>query len=97
MTYYTLGMGACGENDAGKDLTDNIVAISVDQMGSLSNSNPMCGKTITISQNGQTTTALIRDKCMGCASGAIDVSEKVFNEIFGGTGVGRSPVTWWFN
>ncbi|TPX15719.1 uncharacterized protein E0L32_000053 [Thyridium curvatum] len=97
MTYYTVGMGACGFNDAGKDMTENIVAISKDQMGEQSNGNPLCGKTITITHGGKSVQATIRDKCMGCASGEIDVSEKVFIDIFGSLDVGRSPVDWTFN
>ncbi|ERT01643.1 expansin family protein [Sporothrix schenckii 1099-18] len=97
MTYYTVGMGSCGTDQTGEDLSQNIVAINVEQMGSQSNDNPLCGKTITISANGNTATATIMDKCMGCAYGAIDVSEKVFTDIFGSLDAGRSPVTWWFN
>ncbi|CAK7273677.1 hypothetical protein SEPCBS119000_005782 [Sporothrix epigloea] len=97
MTYYTVGLGACGNDQTGDDMTENIVAISVDQMGSQSNGNPMCGQTITIQANGNTATATVQDKCMGCAYGAIDVSEKVFLAIFGDLGVGRAQVTWWFN
>lgn len=97
MTYYTVGMGACGFDDSSKDLTDNIVAISKDQMGEQSNGNPLCGKTITITHEGKSVQATIRDKCMGCKSGEIDVSEKVFKEIFGSLDVGRSPVDWNFN
>ncbi|KIH93115.1 expansin family protein [Sporothrix brasiliensis 5110] len=97
MTYYTVGLGSCGTDQTGDDLTQNIVAMNVEQMGSQSNGNPLCGQTITISANGNTATATIMDKCMGCAYGAIDVSEKVFTEIFGSLDVGRSPVTWWFN
>ena len=72
LTYYTVGMGACGWDDTGKDLTSNIVAISHEAMGSASNGNPMCGKTITISYGGKTITATVRDKCMGCAANDID-------------------------
>ncbi|KAL1898810.1 hypothetical protein Sste5346_003220 [Sporothrix stenoceras] len=97
MTYYTVGLGSCGNDQTGDDMTENIVAINVEQMGAQSNGNPLCGQTITISANGKTTTATIQDKCMGCAYGAIDVSEKAFLEIFGDLGVGRSEVTWWFN
>jgi expansin (peptidoglycan-binding protein) len=78
-------------------LTEAVVAISADQMGAQSNGNPMCGKTITINANGKTTTATVKDKCPGCASGSIDVSEKVFLALFGDLGVGRAPVTWSFN
>lgn len=97
MTYYTVGMGSCGIDQTGDDTSVNIVAINVEQMGSLSNDNPLCGQTITISANGNTATATIEDKCMGCAYGAIDVSEKVFIDIFGSLDAGRSEVTWWFN
>lgn len=97
MTYYTVGMGACGENDTGKDDSENIVALSHELMGTQSNGNPYCGRTITISYNGKTTTAICRDKCMGCGIDEIDVSTKAFLEIFGDLGVGRHTVDWWFS
>lgn len=96
ITYYTVGMGACGEDDTGKDNSENIVALSHLMMGTQSNGNPMCGKTITITANGKTATAVVKDKCMGCAEDDIDVSEKVFDQLFGGLGGGRMPCTWSF-
>lgn len=65
-------MGACGEDDTGKDETDYIVALSHDLMGTQSNGNPYCGKTITISYGGKTVQATVKDKCMGCALDSID-------------------------
>ncbi|KAL6904950.1 expansin module family protein [Trichoderma evansii] len=97
ITYYTVGLGSCGIDNTGDDTTENLVAINWEQMGTESNNNPMCGKTITIHANGKTTTAKVVDKCMGCASGSIDVSEAVFTTLFGGLGVGRAPCTWSFN
>ncbi|OAA68152.1 expansin family protein [Niveomyces insectorum RCEF 264] len=97
MTYYALGLGACGVDNSGQDMSANIVAMNSAQMGAQSNDNPMCGKTITIQANGNTVTATIMDKCPTCAYGDIDVSEAVFDNIFGSTDVGRSQVTWWFN
>jgi len=96
MTYYTLGMGACGTDNTGDDLTLNIVALSHDLMGSLSNDNPYCGKNISITYNDKSTTATVRDKCMGCSYDAIDVSEKVFEYLVGGTTAGRVSVQWFF-
>ncbi|RTE79061.1 hypothetical protein BHE90_006472 [Fusarium euwallaceae] len=96
-TYYDIGMGACGEDDSGKDETENIVALSHLLMGTVSNGNPMCGKTITIKANGKTTTAVVKDKCMGCAINDIDVSKKCFKEISGDLDAGRIEVEWWFN
>ncbi|KAG5794186.1 hypothetical protein H9Q69_006749 [Fusarium xylarioides] len=96
-TYYDIGQGACGEDDTGKDDSINIVALSHLLMGELSNNNPMCGKTITIKANGKTCQAKVADKCMGCAVNDIDVSRKVYEEIWGSLDSGRTEVEWWFN
>ncbi|KAM0333167.1 hypothetical protein ACHAQA_001827 [Verticillium albo-atrum] len=97
LTYYDVGMGACGFDDSGKDNSENIVALSHLLMGTQSNGNPMCDQTITISANGKTTTATVRDKCMGCAQEDIDVSKAAFLELFGSLTAGRTEVKWWFN
>lgn len=97
LTYYDVGMGACGFDDSGKDESENIVALSHLVMGTQSNGNPMCDQTITISAKGKTTTATVRDKCMGCAKEDIDVSKAAFKELFGDLGLGRTEVEWWFN
>ncbi|KAJ3524200.1 hypothetical protein NM208_g12145 [Fusarium decemcellulare] len=90
-------MGACGEDDTGKDDSENIVALSHLLMGTVSNGNPMCGKTITIKANGKTVKATVKDKCMGCAINDIDVSRKCYKEIWGSLDSGRTDVEWWFN
>ncbi|KPM44746.1 hypothetical protein AK830_g1770 [Neonectria ditissima] len=97
LTYYDVGLGACGEDDTGNDDTENIVALSHLLMGTQSNGNPMCGKTITIKSNGKTATATVRDKCMGCDYDNIDVSRKVYEALWGGLGTGRTKAEWWFN
>ena len=86
-----------GFDDSGKDDSENIVALSHLVMGTQSNGNPMCDQTITISAKGKTTTATVRDKCMGCAKEDIDVSKAAFKELFGDLGLGRTEVEWWFN
>ncbi|KAL2890168.1 Allergen Asp f 7 -like protein [Ceratocystis lukuohia] len=93
LTYYDLGMGACGFDDSGKDETDYIIAISKDLMGTQSNGNPYCGKTATITGNGKTITATIRDKCMGCTTDHIDGSKKIFLDLFGSLDAGKEEVT----
>ena len=97
LTHYTVGLGACGFDDGGKDRSENIVALSHLLMGTQSNGNPYCDKTVTITANGKSITGVVRDKCMGCAMENIDVSEKMFLELFGDLGVGRDTVTWHFN
>jgi len=97
VTYYDIGMGACGIDNAGEDLAINIVALSGSLMGEKSNDNPNCGRTITIKANGRTTTALVTDKCMGCNYNSIDVSKKAFLELWDSYDVGRGPCEWWWN
>ncbi|TGJ82250.1 hypothetical protein E0Z10_g6528 [Xylaria hypoxylon] len=106
ITYYTLGLGACGYDDAGVDTTKNIVALShLDwysrgsgtSLGIDMPNHPWCDQTITISANGKSTTALVHDICPGCVSGSIDVSEAVFMELYGSLGAGRETASWSFN
>ncbi|UNI20822.1 hypothetical protein JDV02_006874 [Purpureocillium takamizusanense] len=94
ITYYAVGLGSCGFNDAGLDMVDNIVAVSdklYDDLG-----NGICGKKLSITANGKTIIGTVRDKCPSCAKGSLDVSEGAFVKLFGSTGVGRSKVTWSF-
>lgn len=97
ITYYAVGMGACGNDDSGKDNSENIVALSHEVMGSQSNDNPLCGKTVTIYGGGRIATAIVRDKCMGCRANDIDVSEKVYKQLYGGLSSGRISISWTLN
>jgi len=67
-------------------------------MGTQSNGNPYCGKMITIkcTSTGKTTIAKVVDKCMGCTSYSIDLSNKAFGEV-ADFAVGRTNASWWFN
>jgi hypothetical protein len=100
MTFYTTGVGSCGENDTGKD---NIVALSVPFMNkdydsnANPNNNPLCGRSITIQANGKTATAIVKDKCQGCDYGDIDVSPQLFIQFFDSLDKGRGKVDWWLN
>ncbi|KAH6844952.1 RlpA-like double-psi beta-barrel-protein domain-containing protein-containing protein [Chaetomium sp. MPI-CAGE-AT-0009] len=97
ITYFALGLGSCGFDDSNKDHSHNIVAVSSQLMGTQSNGNPMCGKTITIKANGKTVQALVHDKCPSCAPGDIDGSENIFMTLFGSLDAGRETIEWWFN
>lgn len=95
LTYYDVGMGACGFDDSGLDDTDYIVAISHLVMGTQSNGNPYCNQHVTIEANGKTIKAVIRDKCMGCAAGDVDVSKAAFKALYGDLEGGRLPAKWY--
>jgi len=94
MTHYDAGLGACGWETDGS--TENVVALSHIMMGTQSNGNPYCGKTITVKLNGKSITAKVVDKCMGCAMYAIDLSNVAFSSL-ADMGVGRTQVEWFFN
>lgn len=100
ITYYDLGLGACGIDSSGEDDSSNVVALSHLLMGTQSNGNPMCGQTITITNTntGKSAKAVVKDKCMGCEPEDIDVSKKVYKELFGGSlQSGRMPAKWSFD
>ncbi|KAF5234374.1 hypothetical protein FANTH_12154 [Fusarium anthophilum] len=103
LTYYEVGLGACGQDSTGQDETGNIVAISkflynAAKIDENPNHNPLCGSTIIIkNSNGKTSHATILDKCEGCAINDIDVSHKVFKEIWGSLYEGRTDIQWWYS
>ncbi|KAK7698963.1 hypothetical protein SLS64_012018 [Diaporthe eres] len=92
MTHYTPSMGSCGKTNTEKDL---VVAVSKSMYGTYANPNasPMCSKSVSIKCNGKTIKAAIRDKCMSCGNGDIDVSPAVFTQC-GALSTGVITVTW---
>lgn len=95
ITYYDAGLGACGGTNVN---SDKIVALPHGLMGTQSNGNPYCGKTITITcdATGKSTTATVVDKCMGCDGYSIDLSPGAFDEL-DSESVGRTTAHWYFN
>jgi hypothetical protein len=91
-TYFAVGLGACGWNNVASDY---IVALNTAQYGSGS-PGPECGKSITISYNGNTATATIADECPSCGYGDLDFSQGLF-EHFASTDVGQFQMSWWYN
>lgn len=93
MTFYTPSQGSCGITNTGTDL---VVAIPQAVFGAYANPNasPMCAKSVTITcPGGNKIVAAIKDKCMGCAPDAIDVSPAVFSQC-GNLGLGTMVVGW---
>lgn len=95
ITFYEAGLGACGLTSDGS--SENVVALPHEFMGTQSNGNPFCGRTVTIEYGGKTVEATVVDKCMGCVGRDLDLS----NAAFGGLGiaesVGRTTANWYFN
>ncbi|KAJ7353345.1 hypothetical protein DFH08DRAFT_63070 [Mycena albidolilacea] len=83
--------GACG--DVSVD-TDFIVALDQRFFGT-SYPSPYCNRKITMLYGGKTTTATIKDSCLGCAVGGLDLSPGLFS-FFADLGEGTIYGTWSF-
>jgi hypothetical protein len=98
VTHWDGGVGACGTNV--DTTTDLAIALPFAFMGTLSNTNPYCGRSVTLYNptSGTTVQATVRDKCMGCVDRAIDCTDILFDQITDGLGNGRmSGIVWWLN
>jgi hypothetical protein len=95
ITYYQAGLGACGITSDGD--TDLVIALPHALMGTQSNGNPYCGKTVTIEKDGTSIIVTVVDKCMGCDGYSIDLSNKAFSSLGVAFAVGRTQATWHFN
>lgn len=82
MTYYTPGMGSCGQTSSDGD---HIVALSTAMMGGGANpnANPKCGSKIGIfnPNSGLYIEATVVDTCQACADHDIDVDEATFKAV----------------
>jgi len=96
MTYYdaSAGTGACGWNN--DTMTEAVIALPYEFMGTQSNGNSYCGKTVTISYGGKTVEATVVDKCMGCKGKSIDLSNHAFDQL-AEESLGRVTCEWYFN
>ncbi|EIM90914.1 uncharacterized protein STEHIDRAFT_107620 [Stereum hirsutum FP-91666 SS1] len=91
MTYYEVGgaAGACGQTHSD---SEHVVALNAAQYGSGGD----CGRSITISYKGKSTSATIVDKCPGCPNGGLDISPSLFS-YFADESVGVIYADWKFN
>jgi len=97
ITHWDGGLGACGWNvDSNSEMQ---IAMPVGMMGSLSNSNPYCGMSVTVKNpsTGTTVQATVGDKCMGCTGESIDLTNALFNAVGNGCDGRCSGFEWWFN
>ena len=66
-TWFEVGLGACGDTSVD---SDKIIAISSNIYGD----GTYCDKTVSITANGKTATATVKDECPSCGSGDIGTS-----------------------
>lgn len=97
ITHWDGGLGACGWNvDTNSDMQ---IALPFAFMGTQSNGNPYCGKSLTIQNpnTGATVQATVGDKCMGCTGRSIDLTDALFNAVDPSCNGRCSGFNWWFN
>ncbi|KAH7007938.1 RlpA-like double-psi beta-barrel-protein domain-containing protein-containing protein, partial [Microdochium trichocladiopsis] len=104
ITYYDVGLGACGYDDSVQNDTGLFAAVSEEFWNSISTltnagpglpSHPLCNKKVTLSApDGTQVVVTVRDKCPSCAKEAIDVSRAAFKALFGNLDIGRTKVSW---
>ncbi|KAI5925788.1 RlpA-like double-psi beta-barrel-protein domain-containing protein-containing protein [Camillea tinctor] len=89
-TYYTPGLGACGQTHTG---ADHVAALAAAQYGHGANANQaaVCGRQIRIHCGGESATATVVDN----ASGSVDVSPAVFRQL-ASLDEGQVEVVWEF-
>ncbi|EJD03837.1 expansin family protein [Fomitiporia mediterranea MF3/22] len=100
-TFYQIGLGACGVTNGGNDKIAAVSHLLFDAFpgydGVNPNSNPVCGKSITLTYQGKSTTVKIEDRCEACALTDIDLAPSAFEQI-ADFSVGRiSGMTWVWN
>ncbi|KAJ5342069.1 hypothetical protein N7541_011193 [Penicillium brevicompactum] len=79
ITFYdtattSTNPSSCGTTNDGA--SENVLALPVGIM-----KDGDCGKTVTITYNGQTATGTVVDKCMGCDDTSIDLSRHLFGQL----------------
>ncbi|KAK5095670.1 hypothetical protein LTS08_008064 [Lithohypha guttulata] len=97
ITHWDGGLGACGWNvDSNSEFQ---IALPHAFMGTQSNGNPYCGRSLTVlnPQTGVTIQATVGDKCMGCVGRSIDLTNALFAAVGNGCDGRCSGFQWWFN
>jgi hypothetical protein len=88
MTFYDVGLGACGRTNQPADF---VVALNAAQY----DSGHHCGQRIQIRANGKTAVAQVVDRCTGCEGHGLDLSKGLFSH-FADANDGVFVATWDF-
>ncbi|KAJ2776712.1 hypothetical protein H4R18_005523 [Coemansia javaensis] len=93
-TYYSPGLGSCGDTHGDSDL---IAAINAPQYGTNANPNQaaVCGRCALVKGPLGQVKVKIVDRCPVCKSGDLDLSPAAFDRI-GKQEVGRIGISWSF-
>ncbi|OAV98996.1 hypothetical protein PTTG_02455 [Puccinia triticina 1-1 BBBD Race 1] len=81
-TYYSPGLGSCGQQSGNQDL---IVAVSHSLYdsyeGGNQDGNSLCGKSIRASYGPNSIVVSVVDRCEGCSTNDLDLSPAAFRRL----------------
>ncbi|CAG8583873.1 11456_t:CDS:2 [Diversispora eburnea] len=95
MTYYHLGLGACGKYNNDNELVCALPKAQFDPYtpNGNPNKNTKCGKRIKVTRGKKSVVVRVVDRCDGCKSGDIDLSPAAFKKL-ASLSVGRTKCSW---
>ncbi|GJC87596.1 papain inhibitor [Colletotrichum liriopes] len=96
LTYYDVGLGACGQTHGDSDMIVSVSHYIWDevQSGGNPNNNPLCGKKIRVRRDGEgSVDVTVVDRCTGCEPTDLDLSPAVFERL-ADKDEGRVTGTW---
>ncbi|KAI0790220.1 RlpA-like double-psi beta-barrel-protein domain-containing protein-containing protein [Irpex lacteus] len=100
VTVYNPGIGVCGLVNTA---ADHVVAVSTILFDSFlssptapPNTDPLCGKQITVTYQGRSTTVTVADRCASCAEFDLALSPAAFSDL-ADLSLGRLRAQWVFD
>jgi len=98
LTYYDLGLTACGKvynNHEYVAAVSQLLFDAVPGAGANPNNNPICGKKVRVSYHGKSIIVTLVDRCTACKVLDLDLSPDAFSQL-ADQSVGRvtSGMTW---
>ncbi|KDQ15732.1 hypothetical protein BOTBODRAFT_31621 [Botryobasidium botryosum FD-172 SS1] len=96
-TYYIPGLGACGKTSQSTDYVVGVSKLLYDTYPGHTanpNNNPICGHKIQANYAGKSVTAIVVDRCEGCARNDLDFSPSAFQALAPLSAGRLNGVTW---
>lgn len=98
LTWYDVGLGACGIRSENSDLVGAVSHVLFDAaaISTNPNENPLCQASLRLFHEGKMIDVRVVDRCVGCEETDIDVSPGVFEQL-ANLDQGRVSVSWQWN